>query len=46
MDAVVDMRGNKKYLPPLFFYLRPCKLQLALLPNDKTVEAVADALDN
>ena len=44
MDAVVDMRGDKRYL--LTLYLRPCKFQLALGLNDKTVEAVADAFDN
>lgn len=44
MDTVVDMRGDKKCL--LTLYLRPCKFQLALVLNDKTVEVVADALDN
>lgn len=44
MDTVVDMRGDKKCL--LTLYLRPCKFQLALVLNDKTVEAVADAFDN
>ena len=38
------MRGDKKCL--LTLYLRPCKFQLALVLNDKTVEAIADGFDN
>ena len=44
MDTVVDMRGDKKSL--LTLYLRPCKFQLALVLNDKTVEVVANALSS